>query len=443
MRLNWFSPLLPERTDIAHYTARLAPALMRRFDVVFWTDLRADAQALPAGANIQIFDAKCVEERAINRQLLCGLNVYNFGNDARFHAGIFQVAHRIPGLVVLHDTRLHGFVFELYRHAEPGWAGYLDLARELYGKGGEARARQIVACEGRTIEESAEDMPFVEAMVNNAIAAVCHTKTAGIDIRARSDVPILTLALPFVSLSERPNVSREWAPPWRFVMFGYLNSNRRLESVIRALSGLRDQLDFRLDIFGTLWDQPLIEAMIARSGLSSCVTVHGFVPEKNLDEAIASAHLAFNLRYPTMGEASGGILRNWAHATPALVTNVGWYADLPDQVALKVSIENEIADIRRGVLMLAERPRDFETMGMAARVWLSQAHSPDAYVEGFGEALTDLPRLMTRYAGRRMLQRVAAASRSTAERRVMLDRAVEIILPLFKRNKTPEQSDII
>ena len=37
MCLNWFSPLPPEQTDIAHYTARIAPALMRRFDVVFWT----------------------------------------------------------------------------------------------------------------------------------------------------------------------------------------------------------------------------------------------------------------------------------------------------------------------------------------------------------------------------------------------------------------------
>ena len=443
MRLNWFSPLLPERTDIAHYTARLAPALMHRFDVVFWTDLHADAQALPAGAKIQIFDAVRIEEREINRQLLRGLNVYNFGNDARFHAGIFQVANRIPGLAILHDTRLHGFVFELYRHAEPPWAGYLDLARELYGKGGEARARLIVACEGRIIEESAEDMPFVEAMVDNAIAAVCHTKPAGADIRARSDVPILTLTLPFRSLSERPNVRREWGPPWRFVMFGYLNSNRRLESIIRALSGLRDQLDFRLDIFGTLWDQLLIEALIAQNGLSSCVTMHGFVPEKNLDEAIASAHLAFNLRYPTMGEASGGILRNWAHATPALVTNVGWYADLPDQVALKVSIENEIADIRRSVLMLAERPRYFEKMGMAARDWLSQRHSPHAYAEEFAEALIDLAPLMTRYAGRRMLQRVAAASRSTAVRRVMLDRAVEMISPLFKRNESAKAKRLV
>ena len=431
MRLNWFSPLPPERTDIAHYTARLAPALMRRFDVVFWTDLRADAQVLPAGASVQIFDAKRIEERAINRQLLCGLNVYNFGNDARFHAGIFQVAKRIPGFAVLHDTRLHGFVFELYRHAEPRWGGYLDLARELYGEGGEAKARQIVACEGRTIDQSVEDMPFIEPVVDNAIAAVCHTRMACADIRARSDVPILTLPLPFVSLAEKPAVSREWAPPWRFVMFGYVNSNRRLESVIRALAELRGRVDFNLDIFGTLWDQPLIEGVIARTDLSSCVRVHGFAPEEKLDAAIASAHLAFNLRYPTMGEASGGILRSWAHATPALVTNVGWYADLPDQVALKVSVENEIADIQRGVLKLAERPRDFETMGRAAQVWLSEAHSPVAYVDGLADALADMPRLMTRYAGRRMLQRVAAVSRSKAERRVMLDRAVDIILPLF------------
>jgi len=332
MRLNWFSPLPPEQTDIAHYTARVAPALMDRFEVVFWTDLRVDVNALPVGAQIRIFDTRHIEERSFNREVFRGINIYNIGNDSRFHAGIYLVAQRIPGLVVLHDARLHHFIFELSRNDQPPFASYIALAKELYGKSGEAKARSIVAANGQTIDQHVESMPFMEAILENAIGTICHSKSAGAEARMRSDIPTLTLPLPFARTIRVVSPPRVWAPPWRLIMFGYINPNRRLESVINALAGMRENLEFQLDIYGTLWNEQLIQRMIVQSGLTDRVTVHGFVPENQLDNAIASAHMAFNLRYPTMGEASGGILRSWACATPTLVTDAGWYADLPDDV---------------------------------------------------------------------------------------------------------------
>jgi len=431
MRLNWFSPLPPERTDIAHYSARLAPALMRHFDVVFWTDLRAAADSLPDGADVRIFNPRRIEGRTFNSELFNGLNIYNFGNDARFHAGIFRVARKIPGIAILHDTRLHHFVFELYRDSKPPWAGYINIARGLYGESGHAKAKHIIATEGLSIDAALEDMPFVEAVLDNAIGAICHSKSASTDVRLRSQAPLLTLPLPFATLAPPTNIRRAWAPPWRFVMFGYVNSNRRLESIIRALGDLRRTLDFRLDIYGTLSNPSHIDSLIVQNGLTRRAVIHGFVSEVKLDEAIAGAHVAFNLRHPTMGEASGGILRSWAQATPALVTNAGWYADLPDDIALKISIENEVDDILRVLTHLGERPDDFEKMGHAARAWLERTHTPDQYARRLSTALSDLPQMMTRYAERRILQRVAAHSRSKVERQVLLERAVEMIPTLF------------
>ena len=37
MKINWFSPLPPDHTEIANYTARLLPALERKFDTTVWT----------------------------------------------------------------------------------------------------------------------------------------------------------------------------------------------------------------------------------------------------------------------------------------------------------------------------------------------------------------------------------------------------------------------
>jgi glycosyltransferase involved in cell wall biosynthesis len=214
-------------------------------------------------------------------------------------------------------------------------------------------------------------------------------------------------------------------------MFGFVHPNRRLDSIIRALADLRLAHDFQFDIYGTLWDKTSVESLIARAGLDDRVRIHGFASEMELDDAIASAHLAFNLRHPTMGEASGGILRSWAQATPALVTDADWYADLPDDVVLKLSVENEIEGIRRALVQLSERPRDFEKMGLVARLWLERTHSPDQYAAGLAAAMADLPTLMTRFVGKRMLRRVATTSSSKGECQLLFERAVNVIPTLF------------
>ena len=431
MRLNWFSPLPPERTDIAHYTARIAQALMDRFDIVFWTDLKADARALPAGAAIEIFDPAQIHGGAFNARCFKGLNVYNLGNDARFHAGIARVANTIPGLAILHDTRLHHFIFEGSRHDRPRFSSYLAQARATYGPAGEARAKSIVKADGRTIDEYVEEMPFFEAFLDQAFGAICHSSAASDMLRQRSDTPILTLPLPFTSLARPPRIRRVWAAPWRLVMFGYIGTNRRLESVLHALATWPSAPNFRLDIYGALWDSERIEALIAQSGLKARVTLHGFAPEQKLDEAIAAAHLAFNLRHPTMGEASGGILRSWTHATPALVTNAGWYADLPDAVVRKISVTDEIADIHRALQALVNDPEAYEQMGLCARQRLHDVHAPATYVDALADALTDLARLTSRFTHRRMLLRAGATARSSEERKILLECAAGQITALL------------
>jgi glycosyltransferase involved in cell wall biosynthesis len=433
MRLNWFSPLPPEQTDIAHYTGRLAAALMRRFDVVFWTDLRSDAAVLPPGAKVKAFNPAHIAGRDFNLAQFEGLNIYNFGNDARFHAGIYRVAQKIPGIAILHDTVLHHFFYELARNDSPPFASYIALARQIYGLGGKDQAQRIVASDGRLIDEFATKMPFIEAVTENAIGAICHSKAAASDLSAFTDAPVLTLPLPFTSSLLRAHEDRVWKGPWRLITFGYINTNRRLESIIKALSGMPKSYNFTLDIYGVLWDAALIEATIAKNGLSDRVRINGFVTEEKLNKVIASAHLSFNLRYPTMGEASGGILRSWALGTPALVTDGGWYADLPASIAHKISVENEVADIQAALVRLEESPGEFERMGLAAHSWLKGIHSPEDYVNTLCEAFVDVPKLETRFATHRMLLRAALKCGSQPEREVLLDRAAMQAAALFEQ----------
>ena len=193
-----------------------------------------------------------------------------FGNDVRFHEKIYRIAQRVPGIAILHDTRLHHFIFESDR---PNWTRYVRLVAELYGERGARIARRIVASNGSLIDAHVEEMPFVEPFLANAIGAICHSKSACADVKQRSAIPTLQLPLPFMSLAQTPRVERVWSSPFRLIMFGYIGSNRRLEEILVALKEVCAEIDFRLDVYGILQHKAEIENLIRCAGLtnSSCL----------------------------------------------------------------------------------------------------------------------------------------------------------------------------
>jgi len=86
--------------------------------------------------------------------------------------------------------------------------------------------------------------------------------------------------------------------PYRLIVFGHLSRNRRLDALFQALASFPERKRFHLDIYGSVPDGKYLDAQIDALDLRPLVTVHGFVPEEALDQALQAADLALNLRYP-------------------------------------------------------------------------------------------------------------------------------------------------
>ena len=57
MKLNWFSPIPPDHTEIANVTARMIPALAKAFDLNVYTERENWPQALDTFCDIKSFKA--------------------------------------------------------------------------------------------------------------------------------------------------------------------------------------------------------------------------------------------------------------------------------------------------------------------------------------------------------------------------------------------------
>lgn len=407
MKLNWFSPLPPAPTDIGHFTARVLPALAARADVTIWTDRPKWDAGLARFAAVRSYDPKRMPWSDLNRADVC---IYNIGNNPLFHGSIWQVARQHSGVVILHDTRLHHLFDGLYRVQWRDLAGYLELMEFYYGPVGRKDANDCFRSEARNINEMAERYPLTELATENALGVVVHTQPGFDALSGKNSAPLLALPLPFAAhpIAPRKQRTEKDEAQYRLVLFGYIGRNRRLDAVLKALADFPQREKFRLDIYGTILDdEKQVRGQIRALGLKGLVTLHGFATEAALDEALAAADLAINLRYPTMGEASGSQLRIWAHALPALVTNVGWYATLPaDAVAFVRAGENEVADIQSHWRAFLDDPGKFALMGQAGLKILEQRHSPENYASALLEFAAEASQFRARAAAGKLAERV-------------------------------------
>jgi hypothetical protein len=166
---------------------------------------------------------------------------------------------------------------------------------------------------------------------------------------------------------------------------------------------------FRLDIYGQIWDSEYIRTQIETLGLRGVAHLHGFVPEEELDAALAAAHLAVNLRTPSMGEASGSQLRIWDHALPTLVSQVAWYAKLPEDAVAFVRPEHEVMDIQRHLSAFLADPGRFVAMGAQGRRFLEEHHRPELYAEALIDFVTEVQSFSPQAAAYELAIRVSTA----------------------------------
>ncbi len=387
MKLNWFSPLPPAKTGIADFVSGVLPELSERAQVTLWTDQSKWDRAIEKYAPVRTYRLEQMPWVELNH---ADLNIYNLGNNHLFHGSIWQVARLQPGVVILHDLRLHEFFDSLYRRQWQDTDGYLAHMHTHYGEEGRNAAAESVKNGSTAIHLLAERYPLTALALENSLGVLVHTREAYAELKQANRWVLAYAPLPFSPMLQSPRAGqtqqgqkgiRADGQPYRLIVFGFINRNRRLDQLLAALAQFPQKDNFVLDIYGEVWDPGYIRSQAQSLGLGKQVNLRGFASENNLEAALNQADLAVNLRYPTMGEASISQLRIWAHALPTLVTRVGWYGSLPENVVAHVRPEHEVEDIHGHLTNFLAAPDRFAEMGQRGHQLLGEEHSAERYVE--------------------------------------------------------------
>src|SRR6204780_741930 len=116
-----------------------------------------------------------------------------------------------------------------------------------------------------------------------------------------------------------------------------------------------------------------LASMIATLNLSAHVRQIGFTPIEDFNGYLGACDIVLNLRYPTVGESSGTLLRALGMGKAVVVSDVGSFREYPNEICLKAPVDaTEEQHLFEYLNLLVSRPEVGRALGARARAWVER-----------------------------------------------------------------------
>jgi glycosyltransferase involved in cell wall biosynthesis/SAM-dependent methyltransferase len=349
IKLAFFSPLPPARSGIADYSAALLDELAKLVDVEAFS-------TRPTKFDSRKFDAV----------------LYQVGNNAH-HDFCYETALEHPGVVVVHEANLHHLIADM-TIKRGDWNAYMQAIEQEGGPIALEYAQRVRALE---VGPDYEGVPMLRRLLSRSKAAVVHSGCVESELRSAGfEGPVAKIPhgawIPEASRMEyRTRLGLDEVTPL-IGIFGFLKPYKRIAESLRALRRLvRVQPRVKMILVGEPHPEFALESLIQSLGLAPYVRVLGFRPIDEFVRYMAACDIILNLRYPTVGENSGTLMRALGLGKAVIVSAVGSFSELPDSICLKAPVgAGEEDHLFEFLNLLVSRPELRRGMGARAREWV-------------------------------------------------------------------------
>ncbi|HWQ19579.1 MAG TPA: glycosyltransferase family 4 protein [Methanotrichaceae archaeon] len=381
MRLAYFSPVSPQKTGISNFTEKeLLPYLSKHADIDLFIDAGVEPTSRYLKENFSIHCYTDYEQAKGDYDIA----LYHMGNNV-LHEFIYNTLLKDPGVTVLHDIYLHGFLGAISLAKYDGQR-YIDEFAHCYGPRGVEVARRAIAAG----KYEAFDYPLIGRVVDHSLGVVCQSNI-GIETVLEERVGSLATKInhPFVAPDAIVDQGSAEVDELKAALglkdkhpiiasFGFIASHKRYRVLLEAFKKfLKGSPEAALLLIGD--DTMEIDGLIAGlGGLEGSVFRTGYIPSDRISTYVSMADFCINLRYPTAGEASGSVLNLMSMQKAVIVSNVGWFSELPWECCLKLdpdAYEKDVLVEYMKVLTSDEQLR--RNMGQNARSYVLREHSPE------------------------------------------------------------------
>ncbi|MXX73886.1 MAG: glycosyltransferase [Holophagales bacterium] len=405
LAVDFVSPLPPVRSGIADYSVDLLEELAPLCDLRL---VRLPGQEVASEVldRYEVIDAGGVDPAR-------RLPFYQMGNNV-YHEGVRRLALESPGVVTVHDLRLHHLLVESTLASgdldsyvsglgdEHGWEGAAAALSIRWGGHGRARLFEMPAHRSLLLRQrgllihSNWGLRFLEEELG---------QERELGLRAEGRLPPMRrvpMPMPAPALPEPEQAAifrRRAGVPRSAVLigsFGFQTPIKRTDVLLRILAEPGMEQVYAL-IVGDVAQELDLGALARELGVQDRVTMTGFLEPAAFPTAISACDLCLNLRYPSAGETSASLLRILALGRAAVVSDYAQFVELPDDIVIKAPLKDDpgaeagaLAGLLRDLLAAPDR---LAGMGAAARAFIEREHQPASAARAVFEALDEWSRL--------------------------------------------------
>jgi glycosyltransferase involved in cell wall biosynthesis len=385
-RIAFFSPLPPQRSGISDYSAELLPHLANHFTIDVYVDGYKPAPFM-AGDAVRFLSTSAHLE--LNSYFS---TIFQMGN-SMFHAYMYDIVLRHPGVTVLHDVNIHGLVHTLL--ADQG--GHHRYVEELVYAHGENVRIGIDVLRNKEMDQA---IPLNERVLSSSKAVIVHSQCARSEILENRSPAVAERVRQIshgMSLPELPgntqkqHIKKTLSIPEDAIVigvFGIMTEAKQLKRGLRAFQKLRGHKFYFIAV-GEFWSSDYkksIQDLCASLKLDGRTAFVGRVSLEDFYNYLFVTDIVLNLRYPTMGETSGAILRAMSCSLPTVVNDVATFSELPDDAVVKVKLgDAQDHELARALQSLADDARTRERLGAAARQHIRDHHAWEDVARQYAE----------------------------------------------------------
>ncbi len=383
MKLAVFTPLNPARSGISDYSESLLPEMAKHLEPTVFIDDGYQADGFGPGVEIPIRSWGEYRPEDFDETL------YQLGNNP-FHVYAYDAALRHPGVVLLHEANLHHLVADATIKRDD-WDGYM---REVAYDGGPEALEHAQRVRRLEVGPDYEGVAMNRRVIEAAKAVIVHSDYMVGRVReVRPEAIVGRIPhgawIPDVNRNRyRHELGVEDDQPLIGV-FGFLKPYKRIRQSLEAMRRLiRVEPRVRMILVGEEHPELPVKRLIADFGLGEHVRVLGYAPIEDFVQYLGACDICLNLRYPTVGETSGTLLRALGLGRAVVVSDVGAFSDLPDEVCLKVPVgPGEVDVIFEYLNLLVSRPDARRALGERARRHVATECAWDGVGRRFAEFL--------------------------------------------------------
>lgn len=389
--LAYISPLPPERTGIADYSAELLPDLARHYEIdVIIEQNEVSNPWIKENCSIKTVDWFKDNGHRYDRVL------YHFGNSP-FHQHMFELIKDIPGVAVLHDFFLGHVTVHMDGVADQKYLNILP--KTLYHSHGYNAMK--AKYHDNNIWNVAWNYPCSKTIFDDSIGVIVHSENSrrltrewyGSKISDECSV-IPLLRTPAINIERQKSRKKLGIDDNAFIVssFGLLGESklnmRLLDAWLKSdlSKNPNCQLLFVGENEGGEYGATLTST-IQNSGLSKQITITGWSDMKLFREYLAATDLAVQLRSLSRGETSAAVLDCMNYGLATIVNSHGSMADLPEDAVFMIPDVFDDADLINALETLWKNNNKRQKIGLHARALIHTKHAPRACADEYASQI--------------------------------------------------------